>query len=75
MKKNISLIVAIFVAVIGLLFAAFKNPVNQSYEINEAGYTYSPQGAVVQFSEKAKYNNTWINNEKVIEDQSQKKSN
>lgn len=74
MKKNISLIVAIFVAVIGLLFAAFKNPVNQSYEINEAGYTYSPQGAVVQFSEKAKYNNTWINNEKVIEDQSKKKA-
>jgi hypothetical protein len=74
MKKNLFLIVAIFVAIIGLLFVAFRNPVNKSYEINEAGYTYSPKGRVIKFSEQAKYNNTWINNEKVIEDHSKKKT-
>ncbi|MTD39053.1 hypothetical protein GIX45_10450 [Erwinia sp. CPCC 100877] len=74
MKKNLLLIVTIFVAIVGLLFIAFRNPVNKSYEINEAGYTYSPKGAVVKFSKQAKYNNTWINNEKVIEDQSKKKT-
>ncbi|MBO0472172.1 hypothetical protein IGL98_000658 [Enterococcus sp. DIV0840] len=74
MKKNIFLSLAIFIVIIGLLVIAFKNPVNKSYEIKEAGYTYSPKGEVVKFSNQAKYNNTWINNERVIEDNSKKKS-
>lgn len=74
MKKNLFLIVAIFILIVALLFLALRNPVNESYAINEAGYTYSPKGKVVKFSKQAKYKNTWINNEKVIEDQSKKKT-
>lgn len=74
MKKNYLLLLLIFTLVASWLFIAFKNPVNESYAIKESGYTYSPEGEVIKFSEKAKYNNTWINNEKTIEDHSKKKS-
>lgn len=70
MKKNIFLIAAIAVLVIGGVIISSLLSVNDAYAIGKKGYTYGTDGSIVRFSDKAKYNDGWVNNEKTIEDQS-----
>lgn len=48
---------------------------DDAYAIETEGFTYSPKGKVVDFSSEAKYNDTWINNEKTITDKKRNEAN
>lgn len=68
MKKNILVISIVTLLAISAIGSAFFLMRDDAYAIEMAGYTYSPDGKTVTFSNEAKYNDTWINNEKTISD-------
>ncbi|ARM71736.1 hypothetical protein LMxysn_0101 [Listeria monocytogenes] len=68
MKKNILIISIVSLLAISAIGSAFFLMRDNAYAIEMAGYTYSPDGKTISFSKEAKYNDTWINNEKTITD-------
>lgn len=68
MKKNILVIMVVSLLAVSAIVSAFFLMRDDAYAIETSGFTYSPKGKVVNFSTEAKYNDTWINNEKTITD-------
>lgn len=73
MKKNILVVMIVSVLAISAIVSAFFLMRDDAYAIETEGFTYSPKGKVVDFSSEAKYNDTWINNEKTITDKKEMK--
>ncbi|HAA6373906.1 TPA_asm: ATP phosphoribosyltransferase regulatory subunit [Listeria monocytogenes] len=73
MKKNILVVIIVSVLAISAIVSAFFLMRDDAYAIETEGFTYSPKGKVVDFSSEAKYNDTWINNEKTITDKKEMK--
>ncbi|HEM1598923.1 TPA: ATP phosphoribosyltransferase regulatory subunit, partial [Listeria monocytogenes] len=73
MKKNILVVMIVSVLAISAIVSAFFLMRDDAYAIETEGFTYSPRGKVVDFSSEAKYNDTWINNEKTITDKKEMK--
>ncbi|MBC6137380.1 ATP phosphoribosyltransferase regulatory subunit [Listeria innocua] len=73
MKKNILVVIIVSVLAVSAIVSAFFLMRDDAYAIETEGFTYSPNGKTVNFSSEAKYNDTWINNEKTITDKKEMK--
>lgn len=73
MKKNILVVMIVLVFVISVIVLVFFLMRDDVYVIEMEGFIYSLKGKVVDFLLEVKYNDIWINNEKIIIDKKEMK--